>query len=113
MDRAYLDFFRLFELGLRVLCSQGQEQHEVPPPLLTPDRASGLICDQTIKVGVKTARSYPHTLRRNIGTRTARCPDLVWTGCHPAEEAGTQIGVLCQSCHVRNITHVSDKAGSV
>ena len=68
MDRAYLDFFRLFELhqasAFFVLRAKSNTKFRrlYSRPV---DRASGLICDQTIKVtGVKTARSYPHTLRR-------------------------------------------------
>ena len=66
MDRAYLDFSRLFGLhqasAFFVLRSKTRFRRLYSHPI---DRTSGLICDQTIKLaGIKTAASYPNVLRR-------------------------------------------------
>ena len=68
MDRAYLDFSRLFGLhqasAFFVLRSKTNTRFRrlYSHPI---DRTSGLICDQTIKLaGIKTAASYPNVLRR-------------------------------------------------
>ena len=68
MDRAYLDFTRLFRLhqlgSFFVLRSKSNTilrrlySHPV-------DRSTGVVCDQTVRLtGVKTAHHYPEKLRR-------------------------------------------------
>ena len=82
MDRAYLDFSRLFGLdqasAFFVLRAKSNTKFRrlYSHPV---DRTSGLICDQTIKLtGVKTAASYPKTLRRIKYRDTNRNKTLVF-----------------------------------
>ena len=68
MDRAYLDFSRLFDLhkafAFFVLRAKSNTRFRRLYSH-TVDRTSGLICDQTVKLaGVKTTTSYPEALRR-------------------------------------------------
>jgi len=35
-------------------------------------------------------------------------PDLIGIRRDPGEQPGTEVGILRQSCHVRNMTHISD-----
>ena len=68
MDRAYLDFQRLFALTLAAAFfvirskSNTRYQRRYSHPV---DKTTGLICDQTIVLtGTKTAGRYPQPLRR-------------------------------------------------
>lgn len=68
MDRAYLDFKRLYAMGMQgaffITRSKSNTQWKrlYSHPV---DRTTGLICDQTIVVtGIKTSKHYPEKLRR-------------------------------------------------
>ena len=68
MDRAYLDFKRLYAMSMRgaffITRSKSNTQWKrlYSHPV---DRTTGLICDQTIVVtGIKTRKNYPEKLRR-------------------------------------------------
>lgn len=68
MDRAYLDFKRLYTMGMQGAFFITRSKSNTQWKRLyshTVDRTTGLICDQTIVVtGVKTSKSYPEKLRR-------------------------------------------------
>ena len=68
MDRGYLDFARLYRLGAAgaFFVVRGKIKQRTRRMTSRPvDRASGIICDQTVVMAIrKTARKYPARLRR-------------------------------------------------
>ena len=68
MDRAYVDFSRLYALHLHraFFVTRAKSNLSFNRVLSFPvDRATGVICDQRIRLtGVKTAKDYPEQLRR-------------------------------------------------
>ena len=91
MDRGYVDFTRLYRLhqarAFFVIRARGNLQfrrrysHRV-------DRATGLVCDQTIVLtGAHTPRYYPETLRRTKVRDPERNQTLVLLTNHPTLSA--------------------------
>jgi hypothetical protein len=68
MDRGYVDFERLFALhqaGAFFVTRAKSNMDAKRVYSAPPDRAAGIICDQTIALrGVQTSRHYPEHLRR-------------------------------------------------
>ena len=67
MDRAYLDFERLFALheAGAFFVTRAKSNTDLRRVYSAPsDRAQGIICDQTVALSVYGSRKYPHRLRR-------------------------------------------------
>ena len=78
LDRGYVDFARLYLFTQTCTFFVTRAQQNLQFYLRTSrpvDRASGLRCDQTIRLtGIRTAQRYPDQLRRIVlcSTRTAQ-----------------------------------------